>query len=1044
MMLLGIGMFAQSRTIHGKVTNAKGEPLAGTYVSEEGAKNGTASNLDGMYTITVDGEGKFLIFKMLGMVTQRVAADRDEINVTMQEDAKLMKEVVVTALGVSKEKKALGYAVSEVSGTDINRSGESNVIESLSSKAPGIQVTGSGGGTPGASSKITIRGNSTFTGNNQPLIVIDGVPVDNTTSPTNAGDNPFNATLAGVNNSNRALDINPEDIESVTILKGPAAAALYGARAGSGAIVYTTKKGHYKAGQGIGVNFSSDIEFEQVNKLPELQSTYGEGVWTGLYQPLYIEADPGPDNTWNTADDVDFGTSQSWGPKISTVPGVTSHDNNAAFFQTGVTTNNNISMSGGNEQTFYRFSIGNTNQKGIIPNTYLKRNTVMASGEHKLTDKLVVGTVANFVNTRTQKPQNGSNLSGVMLGLMRMPASFDINPYQYDNGFNRTYFGAYDNPLYSVYNNPFNDNVNRVYGNAYIKYDPTTWLNFTYRLGEDFYNDSRRQIYSVSSNGDDNSATYGQMNFEEVNSSQLYSDLIVTGKKDFNDNWHSSLALGNNVWNKHLGEQFSRGRNLGIVGFYNLSNAAELYASQYEENVRTYAFFFDGDIDYKSAVFLNITGRNEWSSTFDKGKDGFFYPSVSTSVVLNELMKFPKWFSFAKIRAAYAQAGISPEPYRNRTYYELSLFTDGFTNGNSFPFLGTAGYGISTLLGAADLKPERVIGNEVGADLRFFEGRVTADITYYHQKTVDILVKRPIAPSSGFNEQYQNSGEMLNQGIEIALTGTPVQKDKFSWEIGLNWAKNKSEVLKLVDGVDALSLEEGFEGIGAYAIVGQPYGVLYGTQYQRTPDGQLIIDPSTGLPVIDPKSVVLGSSLPDWIGGLRNTFTYKNWTLSFLWDMRKGGDIWNGTKMRLDRLGRSKDSEDREHDYTIPGVLASSIDANGYATATDQANNVPVDAQTYFQQYRGDLGGAAEMAIEDGGWVRLRDLSISYRWKMKENKYIQHIDFTATGRNLLLFTNYSGVDPETSLTGASSNINGFDYFNNPGTKSYLFGIRAAF
>ncbi len=1038
-------MFAQ-KTITGKITSMKdGSAIPGAIVSESGTTNGVAANLDGVYSITVNDNSTSLIFVMTGMKTDTVAINgRTSIDVIMKEDPKQLKEVVVTALGVSKEKKALGYSVSTVGGDEVAQSGETNFIESLSSKAAGVTVTGTGG-TPGASSKLQIRGNSTFTGNNQPLIVIDGVPVDNSTTSSGAGDNPFNPTLAGVSNSNRALDINPEDIESVTILKGPAAAALYGARAGSGAIIYTTKKGLYGKGQGLGVTYSTNVEFEKVNKLPEVQNTYAQGIWTAPYSPFFITADPGPDQVFFTADDVSDGTSSSWGPKITDVPGATFHDNMKTFFKTGVTSNNNLSITGGTDRTLYRFSYGNTNQKGIVPNSSLKRNTFLVSGEHKISEKLKVGTVLNYVNTRGVKPQNGSNLSGVMLGLLRMPGSFDILPYQFDNENNRTYFSLYDNPLFTAYRNPYNDNVNRVYGNTYLNYNPCKYFSLTYRVGSDFYNDSRRQVYAVTSNGDDNTTGLGQINFEQVNSMQIYSDLLATATKDFGSNWHSSLTLGNNIWHKRFNEQFSRGRTLGVPGFYNLSNASELFTSQYEEAIRTVAVFLDGSIDYKSAIFLNVTARNEWSSTFTKGKDGFLYPSASLSVVLSELVTLPKWFSFAKVRAAYAQAGISPEPYRNRTYYAQSSFTDGYTNGNSFPYLGTVGYGISGTLGNPDLKPERVKGTEVGTDLRFFDARLNFDFTYYHQKTVDILVARPVAPSSGFNSTYQNSGEMLNSGFEIEMGGVPIKKDNFSWEISVNWAKNKSEVLKLADGVTELSLEEGFESIGAYAIVGQPYGVLYGTQYQRTPDGKLIINPATGLPYIDPKSAPLGNPMPKWTSGIRNTITYKSFSMSFLWDIRNGGKIWNGTKMRIDRLGRSKASEDREHDYTIDGVLGTgAVDANGYAVASDQANNVAVDAQTYYQQYTGDLGGATEMAIEDGSWVRLRDVSLSYRLKFKNPKYIQHIDFTVTGRNMLLFTKYTGVDPETSLTGAGSNIAGFDYFNNPGTKSVLLGMRVAF
>ena len=563
-MLTGTSLFAQ-KTITGKITSIKdGSVIPGAIVTESGTKNGVAANLDGIYSITVADNASALIFRMTGLKTDTVAINgRTAIDEIMKEDVKQLKEVVVTALGVSKEKKALGYSVSTVSGEDVSRSGETNVIESLSSKAPGVTVTGTGG-TPGASSKIQIRGNATFTGNNQPLIVIDGVPVDNSTTSTNAGDNPYNATLAGVSNSNRALDINPDDIESVTILKGPAAAALYGARAGSGAIIYTTKKGSYGKGQGLGVTYSTNVEFEKVNKLPELQKTYAQGLWTDpttfSSSAMYVTADPGPDHIFYTADDISDGTSSSWGPKISDVPGVTYNDNMKNFFKTGITTNNNLAITGGSENTLYRFSYGNTNQTGIVPNSSLKRNTFLVSGEHKISDKLTVGSVVNYVNTRGVKPQNGSNLSGVMLGLLRMPGSFDMNPYQYDNLNNRTYFSLYDNPLFTAYRNPYNDDVNRIYGNTYLNWKPCSFFSLTYRLGTDFYNDNRRQIYAVSSNGDDNTTGLGQINFEQVNSMQIYSDLLATVTKDFGTNWHSSLTLGNNIWNKQMDEQFSRGR----------------------------------------------------------------------------------------------------------------------------------------------------------------------------------------------------------------------------------------------------------------------------------------------------------------------------------------------------------------------------------------------------------------------------------------------------------------------------------------------------
>ena len=1040
-LLLSMISFAQTRNVSGTVKDAKsGETLPGATVFVPGTTIGVTTDADGNFTMTIPDSVKKVSVSFIGMKIKTVDAT-EKIEVALEGDAINLKETVVTALGVSKEKKSLGYNVSTVGGEDLTRSGESNVIQGLASKASGIQVISSSG-TPGASSKIIIRGNSTF-GENQPLVVIDGVPVDNTTSSASAGDNPFNPNLQGVSNSNRALDINPDDIESVTILKGPSAAALYGARAGHGAIVYTTKKGKYK--KGLGVTYSTSVELSRVNKLPKLQNKYAQGTGGGVPggHPTYSTADPGPDQLFGTADDVSDGTSQSWGPSLESL-GMTAYDNTGHFFKTGVTYNNNLSIDGGTDNTMYRFSYSNYKNDGVIPNTWMKRNTVRLNAEHKLSEKLKVGTNISYANTQTQKPQNGSNLAGVMLGLLRMPASYDIRNWQYDQtGYNRTYYSIYDNPLYSVNKNTYNDNVNRVFGNTYVSYNPLSWLDINYKLGIDQYSQRSTQVYAVSSTGDDNSARYGQMNFNNQNFMQIYSDLLLTAKKSFKETWNTSLTLGNNIWHTKTYTDFSRGRNLAVPGLYNLANASELYASNYIYAARTYAGFFDGSIDYKSKIFLGVTGRNEWSSAYDKGKRGYFYPSVNSSIVISELVKLPKWFSFAKVRAAYAQVGLAPTSYQNKTYYVQNPMTDGFTNGNTFPYLGNVGYGLNNSLGSSNLSPEIQRGFEYGADVRFFNGRLNLDVTYYDQKSSNVLLYRPIAPSSGASQVYTNSAQISNKGWEIAISATPIEKKNFKWDINITWYKNVSKVLKLADGVTELNVEDGFDGIGAYAIVGQPFGAFYGTKWQRTSDGKLIIDPSTGLPIQDPKNQNLGNAQPDWLSGVRNTFTYKNLSFTFLWDIRKGGKIWNGTKERLNSLGVSKESENREQTYTIDGVYATGTDANGYATYGSSANTTAISAKDYYRIYKGDpaFGGTTEYAIEDGSWLRLREVAISYRINMKNKKYIQYLDLSLTGRNLLLFTKYSGVDPETSLTGAGSNISGYDYFNNPGTKSFYFGLK---
>jgi TonB-linked SusC/RagA family outer membrane protein len=1051
------------KTVSGKVTDfITNEPVTYATVNVKGTTIATLTDEDGKYSLEVPENATTLEIRFLGMETTEIdVSSGSGGDVVMMQDIMALNEMVITALGVAKEQKAIGYAVSKVSGDDVSSSGESNVIQSIAAKAPGVQVISSGG-TPGSSSKVLIRGNSTFTGNNQPLIVVDGVPIDNSTSSTKAGDNPFNAGLAGVNNSNRAIDLNPEDIESVTVLKGPAAAALYGVRAGNGVIIYTTKRGT-NAGKtkGVQVTYSTSLDVSQVNKLPKLQSTYAQGNGGGVAggTATFNEGDPGPDGLWFTGDDVSYGTSESWGPTVSSL-GREATDNVGEFFQTAMSLTNNVSVVGGTSDNNFRISVGDLRQNGIVPNTDFKRNTIRLNSDNKLGNRVSVSTSLSYIKSGGTKAQNGSNLSGVMLGLTRAPASYDLagdgeNGYMLDNGEQRQYFTYYDNPYWTVNENPFTDNINRFLGNINLRYTPNDWMTISHRLGTDLYSDARKQIFAVGSW--DPPQPTGQIEENVQQNRELYSDLLVTMTKSFSENFSGNLLLGNNVYQKKFKDLYSRGRSLGVPNFYNLSNAADRYTSEVSENLRTAALFFDAGIDYKEMIFVNVTGRNEWASTFGPAKNNFFYPSVSSSFIFTELMENDKVLSFGKVRASYAQVGINPLPYSAATYYTSPTFTDGFTDGLSFPFLGQNGFGISGTLGDQSLSPETVTGIEFGTDLRFFQGRLNLDVTYYNQVTTDLLLYRPLAASSGFEEIYTNAGEMVNKGWEVMVVGTPVSTDKLEWEVAVNYSRNKNEVIALDDGVDEIDAEAAFTSIHSYAIVGQPYGVLYGTQWEKTESGQLIIDPSTGLPIVSQQEGNIGNPYPDWLMGIRNTVKVKGVRFTALLDIRKGGDIWNGTYARLSRLGRTEESADREQTYTVEGVLAE-VDVNGdlvygeadedgvsHPNSTSATNSVEVDAYDYFQNYEGDAGGAAkEQAVQDGSWVRLREVGVSYRIDLKEKKFAKYLDLSFTGRNLWLKTDYKGVDPETSLTGAGSNVGGFDYFNMPGTKSFIFGLKVGF
>jgi len=1031
---------AAQRPVTGKVTNAEdGTTIPGVNILVKGTTIGTVTDLSGSYKLQVPASANTLVFSLIGMKSAELSVPSSGVlDVIMEPDVMNLDGVVVTAMGIKRETKALGYSVQSVQGDELTRSNESNVIQSLSAKAAGIQVIGSAG-TPGASSKILIRGNATITGNNQPLIVVDGVPIDNQTLGSVAGDYPYNDRLTGVPNSNRAIDINPDDIESVSILKGPAAAALYGVRAGAGAIVYTTKRG--TAGKGLNIEYSINSQISKVSQLPELQDTYAQGYPDENGMPVYDVADYGPDQLFNTADDISWGTSNSWGPKLSEL-GLTPVDNAGKFFQTATSYTHNLSISGGSEQTLFRLSLSRLDENGVVPNTSFTRTSVRLTGDHVINPRIKVGGTANYILSGGTKAQNGSNISGVMLGLLRTPASFDLlNPdgtYKYPTGQQRQFFFLYDNPYWSVYENPFTDEITRMLGNVYATIQPWKWLDITYRLGTDVYTDQRKMIYAIGSNEPPEPVGEVWENIKRFN--EIYSDLLVTASHDFTEKFKGKILLGNNLNTRTNQDLFSRGRRLSIPNYFNLNNASNLYSSETTDIERTAALFFDLEFEYNSLLYLSLTGRNEWASTFGREKNNFFYPSASLSFVFSELLNDTKVLSFGKLRLAYAQSGINPPTYSSITYYASPFITDGFTNGLNFPYLGLNGFGYSTTMGNPALKPERVAGNEIGLDLRFFNGRIGIDMTWYYQKTTEAIITRPLASSTGFAQIYSNYGELENKGIEAVLTLVPVKTKSFQWELATNFSRNKNEVLKLAPGVDEVEIEVAMSEIGSYAIVGEPYGVFYGTKWKRNSQGQLVINPNTGLPLVEDLRANLGNPYPDWLLGLRNTLSYKGIELTALIDVREGGMIHNGTYGRLNRLGRSLESADREHNYVIPGVLA---DEEGNPTPVQ--NTIEISAIDYFQGYLGDGGAAEEQFVQDGSWIRLREIGLSYRLKTSGfTKYVQYLEFNASGRNLWVKTDYTGVDPETSLLGAASNLSGFDYFNMPGSKSYSFGLKVGF
>ena len=1015
-VLFATGIALAQRTIQGKVSDAKGEPMVGTSVVVKGTTTGTTTDVDGNYNLSVPVGSTTIIFSFTGFQTQEVTLGTSNVlDLTLQEGI-LLSETVVTALGISKSDKSLGFAVTKVSGETVANSGEANLVQALASKGAGILVTSSAG-VPGASSKIILRGNSSFLLDNQPLIVIDNVPYDNSTNSLSPSDYPFNPLLQGVNESNRGLDINPKDVESITLLKGPSAAALYGTRAANGVILITTKKGQ----KGLQVSYGALYDMSEVNKLPKIQNIYGQGNGGGTLVNGAVREEGALAVTPN-----------SWGPKA-----IQTFDNFGNYFQKASSYNNNLAISGGSDKVTFRFSYGNNYQTGIVPNTFLKRNTFRL-GSQAGTDVFKIDANIAYSVTEDRKAQNGSNLSGVMLPLLRTPIDFNLiggngtGGYENLDGSQHTYLPNYDNPFWTAYHNPANGTVNRFTGNVQFTYMPNDWLKLNYRIGTDMYNDARQQIFDIGSNNINNPAG-GELFEYSARHEEINSDIFAIASKKIGD-LDIGLTVGNQLNQRFDKFILTRGRDFGVPGFFSLSNVSSFFSDNIKTERRLAGVFGSLDLGYKNTYYLTVSGRNDWASTFGpQAKSSFFYPSVSGSVVFSEWLTNKNILSFGKLRLSYARAGREPFAYSSRTVFTQPFFADGFTNGIGFPYLGVNGMGISNTLGNAFLRPEIRTSYEAGVDLKFIQNRFTLGLTYYYDKSTDLLVRRPLASTTGSRSIFSNVGEMENRGYEVELGADILDEKKtgFGWNITGNWAQNKNKVLKLAEGVSEISLENAFTGIGSYAIVGQPYGAFFGTKWQRDASGALVIG-TNGLPVKDPTNQYIGNPNPKWTAGIRNTFSFKGLSLTGLLDVREGSSIWGGTIGRLYRIGRLAETANRSQTFVIDGVKADG-----------SKNTTPISPQAYYGQYLGDNGSAEETKVYDASWVRLREATLSYTLPKVAN-WLRNATIYATGRNLWLKTDYLGVDPETSLTGAGSQIGGFDYFNMPSTKSLIFGLRADF
>lgn len=1060
---------AQDRLIKGRVTaTSGGDGIPYVSVLVKGTTLGTKTDLEGYYSLTAPTKEITLVFTSMGFKTLEMALAEGSFtaNATLAEDALMLDEAVVTAIGIKADKKALGYSVQEVKGEDLLNSRENNIVNAISGKVAGVQITSSNG-MAGGSSFINIRGAKSIDGENQPLFIVDGVPIDNSMLLTGNPDDGSNVNLEHVAFSNRAIDLNPDDIENVTILKGPAATALYGIRASNGAVVITTKKGKSTNGRGVNVTYSMSATYDKVNKLPEHQTLYAQGQ-SGVYK--------GPET----------GMSRSWGPRLDSLrydndknypydkngallyykdsgavgKTPTPYDNMADFFGTGVTYNHSISLSGGNDVSTFYLSYGNLMSEGIVPKNTFNKNSVKISGETKMSSKFSIAGSANYINSGGTRIEQGSNTSGVMLGLTRTPVTFDNSnglghgavddrsAYILPDGSQRNYRGGggYDNPFWTVNQNPLVDDVNRIIGMSQINYTPNEWMNVTYRIGNDFYSDRRKQHLAIGSRNTPAGRMYEDQHFVR----DINSDLLVNMNKSFSDDLKGSLTLGNNMYQENYQRIYVQGDGLTIPEFYHMSNAQSVSVREMTSKYRTAAFFADAKIDYKNMVYLDVTGRNEWSTSLPVAKNNFFYPSANLGLIFTEMLGISdnKVLPYGKFRFSWATVGNDASVYSTSTVFTQTHYNDGWTDGIKYPFLGAPGFMKADVLGNSELRPEKTKSLEYGFDLRFLENKIGLDVTMYNTTSSDVILSVPIAASSGYLELVANAAEINNKGTELVLNLKPVSTKDFKWLMDINYSRNKNTVVKLADGVDNIFLG-GFEGSSIRAVVGKPYGTIYGQGWLRDDKDNIVIDDDTtssnyGYPILDGTEKALGDVSPDWLMGVRNTFSYKGFSLSCLLDIRQGGKMWNGTESALYFFGTAKATEDREGTKVFTGVKGH-LDADGKLVSTGKTNDI---VSPYGQDWlafgngNGFFGSNTEDFVQDISWKRLRELTLSYRldpeWLKKS--VFSSCDFSVTGRNIWLKTKYTGVDPETNLMGAD-NAQGLDYFNMPNTKGWTMGLR---
>ncbi len=1072
LLLLFIGTVAQAQNkpISGTVKDAQGDPVPGANVYlKDNPSVGTVTNASGNFTLEAPN-GAVVIVSAVGMDEQEFVVGAQS-NYTVALTGIELETVVVNALGFETDKDKSAISSSTVDGAATVQSGETSVLTGLAGKASGVLIQRSTG-DPGAGAYIQIRGQSTITGSIQPLIVLDGVPIYNSNVGASLADNN---QVDGVAQQSRLNDINPDDIESIEVLKGASAAALWGTRAANGVLVITTKQG--KRNGKINVNFRSTFSIDEINIKPNLQSTYGQGVG-GEYA---------------------FGEIGSWGDRIASRSGeadvfdtdgarfvsdnsgetfypITTKNSQETFldenlddiYQTGYFWDNSLSISGGNADGTFFLSLSDLDQQGIIRNNSdYRRTTLRFNSTKQLNDVIGFKTFTTYTRTTSNRIQQGSNISGLNLGLFRTPPDFNNEDYigtyfsgpnalpefgrhrSYRNPIGATETPRYNNPNFVVNENRNTTTVNRVIATVEGNAKPLDFLEFIVRAGVDYYGDRRLTFFPQF----DASNLGGSTQEQNLSETQFNLDVMTRLNHQFSENFAGSILLGFNFNNRRLDNLSFTIQDFIIPSAPdNSANATAENADPFDEEsiIRTNAGYTSIDLEFYNQLFVNLTGRAEAASTFGSNANSvFFYPAASVAWQFTQLdaLQDNSILSFGKLRAGFGIVGIQPVPYATNTDFVNGAFAESWG-----PTLDAGFYGGSfiqdNIEGNDELRPERKTEVEGGLDLRFIDNRLRVSGTYYYNQTVDALFNVATAASTGFTARYDNAATIENRGVELDLAYDVVRTDNFTWSLEGNWNRNRNEVTDLA-GAESILLN-GFTGTSSRAVEGQPLGVLWGGLYARDEAGELILD-ANGFPTQALEEGVLGDPNPDWRGAIGTRFTYKGFSLYALFDHIQGGDVWAGTEGALNFFGTwDYTANQSEAPVNLVNASGNFIPANTpfRGNIVDFGGGpVALDEAWYAGGVGGGFGSVSEPFIYDATNTRLRELTLSYRLVSEgftRVTKLASLELSVTGRNLVVWApNVEGFDPDTNLTGPS-NGRGLHYFQNPNTRSYLFTIRLTY